>query len=96
MARKGDSIGKRLGVGDAKKSGNYEILGIVQDAKYQDAREPAYATFFLPFLQQSKDPKLSWLVYSQYLGDIELEVAGKPQNLEAEVDRKSTRLNSSH
>jgi len=84
---KEDPIGKHFGMGDAKNSGDYEIVGIVQDAKYQDAREPAYATFFLPFLQQSKDPKLSWLVYSQYVGDIELEVAGKPQNLEAEVRR---------
>lgn len=59
----------------------------MEDAKYQDAREPAYATFFLPFLQETKDPKLSWLVYSQYLGDIELRVAGKPGNLEAAVRR---------
>ena len=84
---KEDPIGKHFGMGDAKNCGDYEIVGIVQDAKYQDARQPAYATFFLPFLQQSKDPKLSWLVYSQYVGDIELEVAGKPENLEAELRR---------
>jgi len=84
---KEDPIGEHFGMGNAKNSGDYEIVGIVQDAKYQDARQPAYATFFLPFLQQSKDPKLSWLVYSQYVGDIELEVAGKPENLEAELRR---------
>jgi macrolide transport system ATP-binding/permease protein len=90
---KEDPIGKHFGMGDAKNSGDYEIVGIVQDAKYQDAREPAYATFFLPFLQQSKDPKLSWLVYSQYAGDIELDVAGKPDNLEAEVRRALADIN---
>jgi ABC-type antimicrobial peptide transport system permease subunit len=47
----------------------------------------------MPFLQQSKDPKLSWLVYSQYAGDIELDVAGKPGNLEAEVRRALADIN---
>jgi hypothetical protein len=27
-------------------------VGLVEDTKYQDARQPAYATFFLPFLPQ--------------------------------------------
>jgi predicted permease len=86
---KEDPIGRHFGLntGNTSHSGDYEIVGIVEDAKYQDAREPAYATFFLPFLQETKDPKLSWLVYSQYLGDIELRVAGKPENLEAAVRR---------
>jgi predicted permease len=82
---KDDPIGKRFGMGDASNSGDYEIVGVVEDAKYQDARAPAYPTYFLPFLQMSKDPKLAWLVYSQYMGDIELRVAGKPQNFEANV-----------
>ena len=33
-------------------SRDIEIVGVVGDAKYQEARRPAYATFFLPFLQQ--------------------------------------------
>jgi predicted permease len=84
---KEDPVGKRFGLGDVSHSGDFEIVGIVEDAKYQNAREPAYATFFLPFLQTTKDPKFSWLVYSQYIGDIELRVAGKPENLEAAVRR---------
>jgi len=84
---KEDPVGKRFGLGDVSHSGDFEIVGIVEDAKYQNAREPAYATFFLPFLQTTKDPKLSWVVYSQYIGDIELRVAGKPENLEAAVRR---------
>jgi ABC-type antimicrobial peptide transport system permease subunit len=36
-------------------------------------------------LQETKDPKLSWLVYSDFLHDVELRVAGKPDNLEAAV-----------
>jgi macrolide transport system ATP-binding/permease protein len=84
---KEDPLGKHFGMGETTNSRDYEIEGIVEDAKYQEAREPAYATFFLPFGQQSKDPKLSWLVYSQYAGDIELRVAGKRENLETEVRR---------
>jgi len=79
-----DPIGKHLGF---LKPSEFEIVGVVEDAKYMDARGPAYPTFFLPFLQTAKDPKLSWLERSQYMGDIELRVAGRPENLNAEVRR---------
>jgi predicted permease len=82
---KQDPIGKHFGMGDASHSSDFEIVGIVEDTKYQDAREPAYATFFMPFLQMSKDPKMSFMVGSHYLGDIELRVAGKPERLNTAV-----------
>ena len=84
---KQNPIGKHFGfnAGDASHSRDYEIVGIVEDTKYQDARGPAYPTFFLPYLQDTKDPKLSWLVYSDFLHDVELRVAGKPENMEAAV-----------
>jgi predicted permease len=69
-----DPIGKHFGMDDASHGGDYQIVGIVEDAKYQDTRGPAYATFFLPLLQ-TRDG-------SVYIGDIELRVAGKPENLE--------------
>jgi predicted permease len=82
---KGDPIGKHFGMGDVSNAGDLEIVGIVEDAKYQDAREAAYPTFFMPFLQVARDPKLSFMIGSHYVGDIELRVAGKPPNLEAGV-----------
>ncbi len=82
---KEDPMGKHFGLGDPSHSGEFEIVGIVEDAKYQDARKPAYETFFAPFLQVSKDPKLAFLIGSHYLGDIELRVAGRPENLEPAV-----------
>jgi predicted permease len=82
---KEDPIGKHFGMGDAKNAGDLEIVGITEDTKYQDAREPAYPTFFLPFLQMSKDPKLFMIGWD--IGDIELRLAGRPQNLEATVRR---------
>jgi len=84
---KQDPIGKHFGMGDPSHAGDFEIVGVVEDTKYQDARGPAYPTFFMPFLQMSKDPKLSFMIGSHYIGDIELRVAGNPQNLNAAVRR---------
>jgi predicted permease len=91
---KQDPIGQHFGLGDPKHAGDIEIVGIVQDAKYQDARQPAYPTFFMPFFQISKDPKLAQLrVACAYLGDIELHVAGRPQNIQAAVRRALNSIN---
>ena len=89
-----DPIGKRFGFGDARNAGDLEIVGVVEDAKYQDPREPAYETCFLPFLQLAKDPKLAFMIGSHYIGDIELRVAGKPQNLEPAVRRTLADIDS--
>jgi predicted permease len=72
-----DPTGQHFGMGDASHSGDYEIVGIVEDAKYQDTRGPAYATFFLPLLQAPPgEPVRGWV------GAVELHVAGKPENIE--------------
>jgi predicted permease len=85
---KDDPIGKHFGLGFPERAGDYEIVGVVEDTKYQDARQPAYPTFFLPFLQKEpRDDRLFWLVNSEYAGDIELHVSGKPDNLQATVRR---------
>jgi predicted permease len=89
-----DPMGKHFGLGDARNAGDLEIVGITEDAKYQDARKPAYPTFFLPFLQMAKDPKLSFMIGSHYIGDLELRVTGKPQNLESDIRRTLADTNS--
>jgi predicted permease len=73
-------IGQHFGMGDASHSGDYEVVGIVEDAKYQDIRGPAYSTFFLPLLQVPPGEPLNGWVRA-----IELHVAGKPENLEPAV-----------
>jgi len=82
-----DPLGKHFGWNDPSHSADWEIVGIVEDAKYQDARGPAYPTYFLPFLQIDKDPKMAFTIGSHYIQDIELRVAGKPENLPAGVRR---------
>ncbi len=84
---KEDPIGKHFGIGDIKNAGDLEIVGIVDDAKYHEAHEPADPTFFMPFLQATKDKGLTFMDASQYFGAIELRVAGKPENLEGAVRR---------
>jgi predicted permease len=75
-----DPIGQHFGLGDASHSGDCEIVGVVQDAKYQDARVPAYPTAFMGLSQT-------------YIHDIELHVLGKPQNLEPAVRRALAEIN---
>jgi predicted permease len=75
-----DPIGQRFGMADASHSADYEIVGIVEDAKYQDTRGPAYATFFLPLLQTPPGESVRG-----WVGAIELHVAGRPENIESAV-----------
>src|SRR5205809_214068 len=73
-------IGQHFGKGDESHSGDYEIVGIVEDAKYQDTRGPAYATFFLPLLQTRPGESVRG-----WVGAIELHVAARPENIESAV-----------
>jgi predicted permease len=91
---KQDPIGQHFGMGDPSHAGDMEIVGIVQDAKYQNAHQPAYPTFFMPFFQMPNDPKLEFLkVAAAYIGDIELHVAGQPENLQQAVRRTLANIN---
>jgi predicted permease len=73
-------IGRHFGMKDETHSSDFEVVGIVADAKYQDTRGPAYATFFLPLLQVPPGDSLRGWVRA-----VELRVAGKPENFEAAV-----------
>ena len=75
-----DPIGQHFGMKDASHSGDYEIVGIVEDAKYQDTRGPAYATSFLPLLQTPHGESVEGWVSA-----IELQVAGRPDKIEPAV-----------
>jgi len=82
---KQDPLGKHFGLGDASHAADYEIIGIVGDAKYMEARESAWPTFFRPLLQIEKfndQADQSAEFRSNSIRDIELRVAGRPQNLQ--------------
>jgi macrolide transport system ATP-binding/permease protein len=83
-----DPIGKHVGMGGAERGGDYEIVGIVEDAKYQDAYGPAYPTTFIALLQDIpyKDASdTSMQTRSNHMRDIELLIQGSPVNLEATI-----------
>jgi hypothetical protein len=85
-----DPIGKHFGQSEPNHTADFEIIGVVEDTKYQDTHAPAYATFFLPYLQpvQYTDPaNVAGESRSQRIQNIELHVAGTPENLESNVRR---------
>jgi len=88
---KDDPLGKHFGLDKAGNAGNYEIVGVVADAKYQSHRS-VHPVFFLPFLQSPKGEP-SFMVGSQYAGAIELLLAGKPESIEAAVRRTLADIN---
>jgi len=90
-----DPIGKHFGYGDPKHDADWEIVGVVEDTKYQDTHGPAYATFFLPYLQRIvyDDPAdNAGAARSQAINTIELHVTGAPENLENTVRRRLAEL----
>jgi macrolide transport system ATP-binding/permease protein len=88
-----DPIGRRIGFSDSKGTGvpEFEIVGVVGDAKYQDGRAAPYVTFFLPFLQQApRRGPLEGRVdldRSHYPQALELHTRGSVPGLEAEIRR---------
>ncbi|MGH9765493.1 MAG: ADOP family duplicated permease, partial [Blastocatellia bacterium] len=84
----GEAIGKHFGFVDASHRMDFEIVGIVEDAKYLEAREPADPTAFLPLLQTEKysDPSDENVqLRSNRIGNIELRLAGSSGGLEGEI-----------
>ncbi|HXW05946.1 MAG TPA: ABC transporter permease [Vicinamibacterales bacterium] len=90
-----DPIGRRIGPRPTSgaPTRDYEIVGVVGDAKYQDGRGEPYVTYFLPFLQQidavrrANEARGVALDRSHYAQAIELRTAGAAPALEAEVRR---------
>jgi predicted permease len=71
-------IGRRFGFGDEKTATDYEIVGVVGDAKYSDLRREVPPTVYLPYQQNLEE-----------LGPMNFEVrtAGSPMDLASAVRR---------
>lgn len=93
---KQDPIGKHFGILEAAHSGDYEIVGITENAKYGDPHAPFYPTFFIPFLQNETyqdTAENSEQLGQNYLGSIQLHVRGAPGSYEEEVRRALADMN---
>ena len=74
-------IGMRFGTRGPEHAADYEIVGVVEDAKYSSTYLPAYATFFLSLLQPEMNPQGS-LSGDSLAGGIALHVNASEGNLE--------------
>lgn len=87
-----DPIGKRMGPRSAEAL-EYEIVGVVGDAKYQDGRAAPYPTYFLPFLQQTRAAREANaragvpLDRSHYAQALELHTSGVGPDFAEQVKR---------
>ena len=81
-------IGQHFGKDEPSHAGDYEIVGVARDAKYQDASRPARVMFFVPLSQMIKySDAVDNMVEtsSMYMGTLELHVQGDPRNFESLV-----------
>jgi predicted permease len=83
-----EPLGQHFGKGDSSHAGDYEIVGVVKDAKYQNAARPPRAMFFIPLAQTVKyahedDARVESA--SMYMDTIELHVAGDPSSFQSQI-----------
>ena len=85
-----DPIGHHLGISDASHSGDYEIVGIAEDAKFTNAKNPASPMFFVPLLQietyKDADDQ-AYQTWANYIDSIQLRVVGRPENFQRAVQQ---------
>jgi predicted permease len=85
-----EAIGRHFGfrTDEGGRERDFTVVGIVADAKYADARDVAYPTFFLPFFQDvpfASGAERSMQTRSNYAGDVELWVHLPAPGLEGDV-----------
>jgi len=83
-------LGEHFGKSAGAHAGDYEIVGVVKDTKYQDASRPPRPMFFVPLAQTIKyeaetDERVE--TSSVYMSTLELQMAGDPHNFMPEVRR---------
>jgi len=92
-----DPIGQHFGTFDQKYSSNYEIVGVVADAKYSDARGKVRPMYFRPLTQRNSaiaEPGAATAEGSSlFINSITLRFRGNPRDLESMARRTLTNLN---
>ena len=90
-----DLIGKHFGANDSKHTADFEIVGVVEDAKYQDPHGGARPRISCPICKMcctKSLPSCLAQTKSQRIQSIQLHVAGRPENLESTVRRELAEL----
>jgi len=93
-----DPIGRHFGTFDQKYSNNYEIVGIVADAKYNSPRDPARSMYFRPMTQLNTTVKersdITAETRSIFPNSITLRYAGDAASLEPLIRHTLANINS--
>jgi predicted permease len=92
-----DPIGRHFGTFDQKYAADYEIVGIVADAKYNNPRDPMRSMYFRPITQLNttiKEPNfLTAETRSLFPNSITLRYSGEAASLEPLVRRTLANIN---
>jgi len=94
---KEDPIGRHFGVFDQKYASNFEIVGIVADAKYNNPREPYRSMYFRPMTQFNRNVfgRQFFMAESRsvYPNSITVQYAGDAASLESTARRTLANIN---
>jgi predicted permease len=85
-----DPLGRHFGMDVSKYAGDYEIVGVVRDAKYNEPEKATKPMFFLPLEQSihySEEQMQSFEQKSHFISGIQLHLRGPATNLEPQLRR---------
>jgi predicted permease len=92
-----DPIGRHFGVFDQKYASNFEIVGIVADAKYNNPRDPYRPMYFRPMTQFDRNVtgRNFFMAESRslYPNSITVQYAGEAASLESMARRTLANIN---
>jgi len=94
---KEDPIGQHFGTSGRESASDYEIVGVVADAKYNNPREPVRPMYFRPMSQQNGNLKLLSAVNGEnrslYPNSLTVEFSGESSSLESLARRTLSNIN---
>jgi predicted permease len=92
-----DPIGRHFGVFDQKYAGNFEVVGIVADAKYSNPRDPVRTMYFRPMSQLDTTVEEHSFIAAEartlFPDSITIRYAGDAASLEPLVRRTLANIN---
>ncbi len=92
-----DPLGRHFGTMDQKYAGDYEIVGVVADAKYNNPRDEYRPMFFRPMTQYNRTFKEARMMTAEsrslYPNSITIQFVGQASSLEALTRRTLANIN---
>jgi len=85
-------LGVHFGTSGMESVGDWEIIGVVSDVKYNNIRKPVRAMYFRPLLQVAHT-KPDDDIRSLYAGAIMIQTKGRVDGLESQVRRTLASIN---